>query len=279
MKKEKEKEVNHESEIEIITLTDSKLQIFWPPSSIGPTYNHYAPKTPNLKIISNNLYDQERTNFSYSSKLEYLGVGGFSKVYKYKGDIENKAVKKIFADPKYYSKVLTAEDSIKREVFGMKKVNCDNSLKIYGVYQNTEKNTYYLLMELCDGNMEKYIKDRGYPLNIYEIVNLLIQLNHAFYLLEINNIIHRDIKPSNILYKEDKSLDPRNKRINKKLFGGKKLTFKLGDYGVCIPLYDKKFSKSQFMGTLDFMAPEIFQMKCEKEHPIYTKKIELFINI
>lgn len=30
------------------------------------------------------------------------------------------------------------------------------------------------------------------------------------------------------------------------------------------------------MGTLDFMAPEIYQMKCEKEHPIYTKKIDLF---
>ena len=30
------------------------------------------------------------------------------------------------------------------------------------------------------------------------------------------------------------------------------------------------------MGTLDFMAPEIYEMKCEKEHPIYTKKIDLF---
>ena len=24
------------------------------------------------------------------------------------------------------------------------------------------------------------------------------------------------------------------------------------------------------------MAPEIYEMKCEKEHPIYTKKIDLF---
>ena len=39
-------------------------------------------------------------NFAFSSITEYLGVGGFSKVYKYKGDLENKAVKKIFADPK-----------------------------------------------------------------------------------------------------------------------------------------------------------------------------------
>ena len=270
------KDCENEKDINIITLPNTKLQIFSPPSTIGQTSNYMCPRTPNLNITSNNLFDPERTNFTFCSKIEYLGAGGFSKVYKFRGDLDNKAVKKIFADPKYYSKKLTAEDSIKREVFGMKKINCDNSLKIYGVYQNEEKNTYYLLMELCDGNMEKYIKDRGNPLNTYEILNLLNQLNQAFYLLEINNIIHRDIKPSNILYKEDKNIDPHNKRINKKLFDGKKLTFKLGDYGVCIPLYDQNYSKSQFMGTLDFMAPEIYEMKCEKEHPIYTKKIDLF---
>ena len=270
------KEIENEKDIEIITLPDSKLQIFTPPTTIGLTSNYMIPRTPNLNITSNSLFDPQRTNFTFCSKIEYLGVGGFSKVFKYRGDIENKAVKKIFADPKYYSKKLTAEDSIKREVFGMKKINCNNSLKIYGVYQNEDKDTYYMLLELCDGNMEKYIKDRGYPLNIFEIINLLNQLNNAFYLLEINNIIHRDIKPSNILYKEDKNIDPHNKRINKKLFEGKKLTFKIGDYGVCIPLYDKNYSKSQFMGTLDFMAPEIYEMKCEKEHPIYTKKIDLF---
>ena len=270
------KEKENEKDIEIITLPDSQLQIFSPPATIGLTNNYMCPKTPNLNITSNSLFGQERTNFTFTSKIEYLGVGGFSKVYKYKGDLENKAIKKIFADPKYYSKKLTAEDSIKREVFGMLKVNCDNSLKIYGVYRNIEKNTYYLLMELCDGNMEKFIKERGFPLNIYEILNLLNQLNQAFYLLETNNIIHRDIKPSNILYKEIKDKAPHNKRINRKLFDGKKLVFKLGDYGVCLPLYNKQYSKSQFMGTLDFMAPEIYEMKCEKEHPIYTKKIDLF---
>ena len=269
------KDKENEKDIEIITLPDNKLKIFLPPSSLGPAINYLMPRTPNLSI-KNNLHEQDRTNFTFSSKLEYLGSGGFSKVYKYRGDLDKKAVKKIIADPKYYSKKLTAEDSIKREVFGMAKVNCENSLKVYGVYQNNEKNNFYILMELCDGNVEKYIIDRGYPLNIYETVILLFQLNKAFFLLDINNIIHRDIKPSNILYKEENEGDPHNKRINKKLFGGKKLTFKLGDYGVCIPLYDQNFSKSQFMGTLDFMAPEIYEMKCEKEHPVYTKKIDLF---
>ena len=263
-----------EKDIKIITLSDEKLQILSPPTSINQ-YNKNEPQSTN-KSLNNNKSNQNKAGFTYLSKVEYLGSGGFSKVYKYRGDLENKAVKKIIADPKYYSKALTAEDSIKREVYGMTKVDCEHSLKVYGVYQNTTKNIFYILMEQCDGNIEKYMKDRGYPLNINEIIILLSQLNDAFYLLDVNNIIHRDIKPSNILYKENKEIDPHNKRMNKKIFEGKQFTFKLGDYGICIPLNNKEFSKSQFMGTLDYMAPEIYEMKCEKEHPVYTKKIDLF---
>jgi serine/threonine protein kinase len=264
-----------EKDVEIITLPDSKLDFFSPPANIAPS-RALAPLTPNIvrnpSTISTN---SERTSFSFSSKLEYLGMGGFSKVYKYRGDIENKAVKKIFADPKYYSKKLTAEDSIKREVYGMSRIKCPHSLRVYGVYQNKEKNTFFILMEQCDGNIEKLVKDRGYPLNVDEISILLKQLNKAFRLLNSNNIIHRDIKPSNILYKEIKN-DDKIIYDKRKFFCGKNLIFKLGDYGVCLPLYKKTFSKSQFMGTLDFMAPEIYKMKTEKEHPVYTKKIDLF---
>ena len=269
------KDIDNEKDIEIVTLPDNKLKIFLPPSTLGPA-DLGIIRTPNLIVNGKSNQDQDRGNFMFTSKLEYLGTGGFSKVYKYRGDLEKKAVKKIIADPKYYSKKLTAEDSLKREIFGMTKIDCDNSLKVYGVFQNNAKDNYYILMELCDGNVEKYIKDRGSPLNIYETLILLFQLNKAFYLLDVHNIIHRDIKPSNILYKEDKDIPENNKITDKKLFDGKKLIFKLGDYGVCLPLYNQSFSKSQFMGTLDFMAPEIYEMKCEKEHPIYTKKIDLF---
>ena len=260
-----------EKDIKITTLSDEKLQILSPPTSINLSNSN------NHNLGSKNVSNSpNKCGFTYLSKVEYLGAGGFSKVYKFRGDLENKAVKKVMADPKYYSKSLTAEDSIKREVYGMTKVDCEHSLKVYGVYQNEDKNIFYILMEQCDGNIEDYMKKRGYPLNINEIIILLCQLNDAFYLLNKSNIIHRDIKPSNILYKEEKDINEHNKRANKKIFEGKKMVFKIGDYGICIPLYDKKVSKSQFMGTLDYMAPEIYEMKCEKEHPVFTKKIDLF---
>ena len=43
-----------------------------------------------------------------------------------------------------------------------------------------------------------------------------------------------------------------------------------------MPLYDENFSISQFMGTLDFMAPEIYDKKTSIEQPMYTTKIDLF---
>ena len=222
-----------EKDIKITTLSDEKLLIFSPPTSINQFNKNNIPPNQN-KESNNTLIHGNKGGFTYLSKVEYLGAGGFSKVYKYRGDMENKAVKKVMADPKYYSKSLTAEDSIKREVYGMTKVDCNHSLKVYGVYQNTDKNIFYILMEQCDGNIENYMKKRGYPLNINEILILLCQLNDAFFLLDKCNIIHRDIKPSNILYKEEKDINPHNKRMNKKIFEGKNMTFKIGDYGVCI---------------------------------------------
>ena len=102
------KEIENEKDIEIITLSDSKLQIFSPPTTIDQKSNYMSPRTPNLNKTNNKSFESER-NFIFCTKSEYLGMGGFSKVYKYRGDLENKAVKKIFADPKYYSKKLTVK--------------------------------------------------------------------------------------------------------------------------------------------------------------------------
>ena len=113
----------------------------------------------------------------------------------------------------------------------------------------------------------------GRPFNTLEIKEILNQLNEVFYKLYINNIIHRDIKPTNILYVEDKN---SNNIYDKNLFGGKNYTFKITDFGVCLPLYNTQYSISQFMGTLDFMAPEVYDKRTSVENPMYTTKIDLF---
>ena len=75
---------------------------------------------------------------------------------------------------------------------------CENSIHYYGFF--IKENLIYLIMELCDGNLNQIIKDK--KLNIKEIKEILEQLNKVFKLMYDNNIIHRDIKPENILIKK-----------------------------------------------------------------------------
>ena len=268
-----------EQEIIIQTLTDKELNDYAPPI--------VSAKKPNFMVIPEKNEDgtpketlrRAKNNTCVSMVNEFLGVGGFSKVYKFKKDDQHKAVKKIMSNPKIYSAKLTIVDSVKREVFGMIKCACKHTVKLYEVYQNQAQDNFFLLMELCNGNMEHLINLLGRPLNTLEIKEVLNQLNEVFFKLYISNIIHRDIKPTNILYLEEpqNNDDKNNNNDNKDLpFNGKNLTFKLTDYGVCLPLYSNQFSISQFMGTLDFMAPEIYEKKTSVEQPMYTPKIDLF---
>ena len=268
------KKYKNEEEVIIQTLTDKELNDYAPPivsakqTNSAMVFDRHAD--PNLEA------KRIRNNTCVSMVNEFLGVGGFSKVYKFKIDSEHKAVKKIMSNPKIYSAKLTIVDSVKREVFGMIKCACKHTVKLYEVYQNQAQDNFFLLMELCNGNLEHLITSLGRPFNTLEIKILLNKLNDVFYRLYYNNIIHRDIKPTNILFLEEKS-DNNNNIIKKDLpFNGRNLTFKLTDFGVCLPLYTTQFSISQFMGTLDFMAPEIYEKKSSVDNPTYTTKIDLF---
>jgi serine/threonine protein kinase len=275
------KKYKTEQEVVIQLLSNKEIKDYDPPI-VSST------KIKNFSSPSDNPNGQDgrksKNNTCISMVNEFLGVGGFSKVFKFKKDEKNKAVKKIMSNPKIYSTKLTIVDSVKREVFGMIKCACKHTVKLYEVYQNEAGDNFFLLMELCKGNLEHLITALGRPLKTCEIKEILNQLNEVFLKLYFHNIIHRDIKPTNILFVEEQKNDENtnnednnNNNENKDLpFNGKKLIFKLTDFGVCLPLYSNSFSCGQFMGTLDFMAPEIYDKRSSIEQPKYTTKIDLF---
>jgi serine/threonine protein kinase len=258
-----------EQDVKIKILPDKELNTDYAPPIVPDRKPNPIPE-PDKK--SENNTRKPRNNSCVSMVNEFLGVGGFSKVYRFKKE-KDKAVKKIMSNPLIYSTKLTILDSVKREVFGMVKCACKHTIKLYDVFQNQAADTFFLLMELCEGNLEHLMTKLGRPFNTLEIKEILNQLNEVFYKLYINNIIHRDIKPTNILYVEEKNSD---NTYNKNLFGGKNYTFKITDFGVCLPLYNTQYSISQFMGTLDFMAPEVYDKRTSVENPMYTTKIDLF---
>ena len=80
-------------------------------------------------------------------------MGVFSKVYRFRKE-KDKAAKKIMLDPMIYSAKLIIVNSVKSEVFGIFKCQFKHATKLNEVIQNHSENVFYLVMELCEGNLE-----------------------------------------------------------------------------------------------------------------------------
>ena len=131
------------------------------------------------------------------------------------------------------------EEKIKKEINNAKKVENENSIKIYDQYNSKEE--IAIVMELCDYNLISKLKDsKGFRVD--EIKKILMQLNNTFRIMIDKKIIHRDIKLQNILVKDG--------------------IVKLCDYGEAkqlSTLYQKK--NETYAGTFFTMAPEILEDK------------------
>ena len=188
-----------------------------------------------------------------------IGHGAFAKIFKAK--IKNKeeyaAIKIIDKErikdnlkQKYMredirDEYLKIKQNLIKEVELMKKcsINNNNSIKLYGIY-NTKKE-FAIVMELCDDNLMNLLIRKRKGFSIFEIYNILIQLNNTFKIMSDNKIAHRDLKPQNILIKYN------NKEKTD-------CTFKISDYGIG-KVYNNNEQFDTYRGTIDYIAPEILE--------------------
>ena len=174
-------------------------------------------------------------------KIGILRTGDFGNVYKAKYNNEYFAIKEI-------KKILSYENFLK-ETEVMKKMECDNSLKLIESF--VTKDSFYIVSELCFSNLAEYLNTRKKGLLIEEIKELLIDLNKGLKVMYENKIIHGNIKPSNIL------LSFNNNNVNK-------VCFKISDFGLD---GSKELSGSRInRDTYRFMSPE-----CIKDEKINDK--------
>jgi serine/threonine-protein kinase ULK/ATG1 len=191
-----------------------------------------------------------------------LDKGEFSEIYK----VVEKNSKKEYA-LKIYNIKKEGKDylikCIKREIEITNKCKCENVIKIYEVIKTN--NAYILILELCDIDFEKYLKDNNEKRNIYFIRKQFIGLNKALKILYEKEIMHRDIKPSNLFLK----------------FENGECIIKLADFGISRYYYDTNngvfegFSYinaaiTNQVGTPLFTAPEIIKGES------YNYKIDLY---
>ena len=183
---------------------------------------------------------------------EVLGKGGFSIVYRVK-DIQTGmeyAMKNYFSSNPADKKNLL--EGLERELNVLKNTSHPNLPKIYDLIK--EEDSFFLIMEIVNGENLKSIVERKGPLSKKEIKHVMKQVCSALYYLHslAPPIVYRDLKPSNIVIDESGHI-------------------KLVDFGIA-KRYSKEIELSErAFGSKGFAAPEQFGDK--KGFSIYNTDI------
>uniref|UniRef100_A0A8C5C5Q5 Inhibitor of nuclear factor kappa-B kinase subunit alpha n=1 Tax=Gadus morhua TaxID=8049 RepID=A0A8C5C5Q5_GADMO len=179
---------------------------------------------------------------------ERLGMGGFAHVYLYQHHETNEklAVKMCRLE-------LTArnKDRWSREIQIMKKLNNINVVTAREVPEEMNhialNDLPLLAMEYCSrGDLRKLLSkpENCCGLKESEVLSLLNDVGSGIQYLHENKIIHRDLKPENIVLQDVSG----------------KLVHKIIDLGYAKDL-DQGSLCTSFVGTLQYLAPELFETK------------------
>ena len=176
----------------------------------NPSNNIYNINENNNNILPIKFPELEpSSNFKLSEflKLGEIGKGTEGIIYSVKWKKNNKkyALKKGLI--KLIETVKKRQQEINMLKEFRKKTGSDGVINIYGYLCLTNKQNYYNydfyeIMELAELDWDKEIERRGkirQYYSEYELINIMHQIVHTFYLLQINHITHRDIKPQNII--------------------------------------------------------------------------------
>jgi tRNA A-37 threonylcarbamoyl transferase component Bud32 len=131
---------------------------------------------------------------------------------------------------------------------------------ILPVYDYSQQGPWhYLVMPyISHGTLADHLQTRG-PLTMEEAGTLLDQIASALQYAHDRGILHRDIKPSNILLRDDAFAY-------------------LADFGIA-RLLERESGLTQtgsFIGTPEYMAPELFESQASQSSDIYALGIVLY---
>lgn len=107
-------------------------------------------------------------------------------------------------------------------------------------YAFTTRNYYCLVLDLCTGGELFHYIQKQQSFSINQARLLFAEVISAIEVLHINKILYRDLKPENILVDEHGHL-------------------KLTDFGLCKINFQKNDLTSSFVGSPEYMSPEILQ--------------------
>ena len=80
-----------------------------------------------------------------------------------------------------------------------------NILQFYDLFEDEKRNSIFIVMEMCDGDLSKLIKAKRKTKKSFtdpEAFCILAQIFSGISQLTKNNVIHRDLNPENIMFKD-----------------------------------------------------------------------------
>ncbi len=170
---------------------------------------------------------------------DVLGSGGMSTVYRGIQPSLNRSVA-IKVLPIHMAKEGELVDRFERESSIIANLNHPNIIQIFD--RGVDEGSYFIVMEHVDGGgLDEIMKNRR--LQIYQIVNIALQVARGLEYAHTKGVVHRDIKPSNILIASDSG------------------TVKISDFGIAKlaeeQMADRMLTRDKVaMGTADYMSPE-----------------------
>ena len=190
--------------------------------------------------------------------LSFLGKGGCGKVFAVQQNFEDFAIKvvDVFGD---------VEDSITESQKQIYLEEYKNEVKIHQALRQQYIISYYdhfyieseerlvIKMELADSSLGVTFENLDKDQALVWFAQICSGVNY----LHEKNIIHRDLKPGNVLIKENK--------VKICDFGGAKLM-------VQTRVSNSKKNKELFLGTQEYLAPEIFSQDVKK----FTKSTDIW---
>ena len=198
--------------------------------------------------------------YSHYELLNYLGKGGFGRVYKVKHKLSNqframKIIKCKTNNPHSNSYEIIKQINI------LKTLDHPNIIKIYEFY-STEK-YIYIINELCTGGelFNKIVEVKYFTESTACFI--MRQLLSAVAYCHDKGVIHRDLKPENILIEDSEEKDKEYFHI------------KIIDFGTCEILKKKKLTEQ--IGTSFYIAPEVLKNGYNEKCDLWSCGVILYI--
>ena len=211
-------------------------------------------------------------NFNYS-KIQELGSGGFSKVFR----VHNLLTKEVFACKELPIKKIKDKEKFKNEINIMSKCDHPNIIKLIEIY---EDNRYLdLVMEECRGGtlfdrLLKKMEDDDETFTENEAAKIFKQIISAICYCHNQGIAHRDLKMENILFL-DKTPDSPIKVID----------FGLSESAQILPydlseIISGKKNNNMIMtgsvGTPHYISPEVLQGQYNQKCDLWSAGVILY---